>query len=103
MWVPIALPDESFYSRIVRSLTLTGMPVDKFLNTYFNRKRVSIHPYLTVGIGSIASLSRNEVECVINQQTLIKLFKYYQPKRSKEINNALMAGNCNGNRSPRPY
>ncbi|GAC25109.1 hypothetical protein GMES_2819 [Paraglaciecola mesophila KMM 241] len=95
MWVPIALPDESFYSRIVRSLTLTGMPVDKFLNTYFNRKRVSIHPYLTVGIGSIASLSRNEVECVINQQTLIKLFKYYQPKRSKEINNALMAGNCN--------
>lgn len=94
MWVPLALPDESFYSRIIRSLTLTGMPVDKFLNTYFNRKRVSIHPYLTVGIGSIESLSRNEVECVINQQTLINLFKYYQPRRSKEINNALMAGNC---------
>ncbi|GAC08259.1 TnsD family Tn7-like transposition protein [Paraglaciecola chathamensis] len=95
MRLPSGYPDESFYSRIIRSITLTGKPVEQFLYENFNKNRVSIHPYLNAGIRFTSNLSLSDIEHIQQQQTLLKLFVYYLPTRSPAIINAFLQGDCN--------
>lgn len=44
MRLPSTLPDETLYSRLVRSLTFIGLPRSMFLTTMFGNDRASIHP-----------------------------------------------------------
>lgn len=94
MWLPIAFPDESFYSRIIRGFTISGERQSDFLITEFNNSRMPIHPYLTSGLGAIANCSTSEINEIICQQTLIKTFMYFLPKNAEAIKVALFENNC---------
>ena len=61
------LPDETLYSRLVRSLTLTGMTLKHFLIIFFGNPRVSMHPYLTSGLGKIADESDEPMHILLRE------------------------------------
>lgn len=90
MFIVSAFPDESLFSRIVRQLMLSGLPLQSFLNTYFGKSRISIHPYLTImpRHGEVSTTERDLK--LIQEQTLGGLYYYFMPNRRDRVLNALV-------------
>jgi hypothetical protein len=93
MHFPKALPDETLFSRYVRHMTVLGMHENDYLKLLFNRSRVSIHPYITIGIKKVAQLSDEDELTIFNQQTLGRFFSYFIPHKSDDIYNAMLDAN----------
>jgi hypothetical protein len=97
MQLPAALPDETLFSRYVRHMTILGMNENNYLKFLFNRKRVSIHPYLTIGIKKASQISGEDVSSIYKNQTLGRFFSYFMPHKSADIYKAML--NENGDRA----
>lgn len=93
MYIPTTLPDETLFSRYVRHLTICGMKEKDYLKKLFNKPRISIHPYLTIGISRSALISEEDESQIFNEQTLGRLFAYFLPHRAKDIYSALLTDN----------
>ena len=85
MHLPSVLPDETLFSRFVRYLSISGVREDHFLQQFFHKSRVSVHPYLTIGISRAARVSEENELQLFNEQTLGRLFAYFLPNRVNDI------------------
>ncbi|MDN8558373.1 TnsD family Tn7-like transposition protein [Citrobacter werkmanii] len=85
MRLPVALPDESLYSRMVRSLTVTGMERGEFLATLTGQARACIHPWLTASLIKIAEACGEPVQSLFGAQTLLPLFSFFLPHHRQQI------------------
>lgn len=81
-----ALPDEMLYSRLVRSVTVSGMKTEQFLTLLLGSSRASIHPYLTSNLNKIASVSGELSHTLLKEQTLFPFFRFYLSSYSQAIN-----------------
>lgn len=88
--LPTTLPDETLFSRYVRHMTVLGMHENDYLKLLFNRSRVSIHPYITIGIKKVAQLSYEDELTIFNQQTLGRFFSYFIPHKADIIYKAML-------------
>jgi len=93
MQLPTALPDETLFSRYVRHMTILGMNEKDYLNLIFKNPRVSIHPYLTIGIGKAAKLCEDSGSKIYREQTLGRLFSYFLSHHAQSISKALFHDN----------
>ena len=91
MEFPKTLPGESLFSRYVRHMTLLGMSNKEYLQYVFNEPRISIHPYLTVGLTHAANRTAETAIEVYRHQTLGRLFSFYLPHQSENIYASLMS------------
>ncbi|MCV4986932.1 TniQ family protein [Escherichia coli] len=85
MRLPSTLPDETLYSRLVRSLTFIGLPRSMFLTTMFGNDRASIHPWLTSNLSILAENSGEDAKILFREQTLFPLFSFFLPHYCKRI------------------
>jgi len=60
-----------------------------YLNQFFRKSRISIHPYLTIGIFRASQISEENERQIFNEQTLGRLFSYFLPHRAADIFSAL--------------
>lgn len=88
MRLPSVLPNETLYSRLVRGLTLSGGPRERFLDMIFGSSKASIHPYLTSNLMEVASSCEEQAPTLLYEQTLFPLFMFYLPDYSQIIYNA---------------
>jgi hypothetical protein len=93
MQLPYTLPDETLFSRYVRHMSILGMNENDYLKMLFNRTRVSIHPYLTIGIKKASQISDEDVSSIYKQQTLGRFFSYFMPHKSADIYKAMLDDN----------
>jgi hypothetical protein len=68
MRLPSTLPDETLYSRLVRSLTFIGLPRSMFLTTMFGNDRASIHPWLTSNLSILAENSGEDAQILLENR-----------------------------------
>lgn len=87
------MPDEALFSRFVRHLKQTGLCREQYLLNVFGRSRLSIHPFLTIGVGVASSVATQSAHTIFSQQTLGRLFSYYMPRHANEIELALFDNN----------
>ncbi len=90
MHFPKALPDETLFSRYVRHITLLGMNENDYLKLLFNRSRVSVHPYITIGIAKVSQISEEDELTIYKQQTLGRFFSYFIPHKSDDLYKAML-------------
>ena len=90
MFLPTSLPDETLFSRYVRHMTIMGLKEQDYLKLIFNKPRVSIHPYLTIGIEKASKISSEDILCIYKQQTLGSFFSYFIPNKSDVIYKAML-------------
>ncbi|WP_417438883.1 TnsD family Tn7-like transposition protein [Idiomarina sp.] len=93
MQLPSPLPDETLFSRYVRHMTILGMTECDYLKALLNKPRASIHPYLTVGITKAASICKDSIFKIYQEQTLGSFFSYFLPQHAQSISNALLRNN----------
>jgi hypothetical protein len=93
MHFPKALPDETLFSRYVRHMTVLGMHENDYLKLLFNRSRISIHPYITIGIKKACQITGEDELTIYRQQTLGRFFSYFIPHKSDDIYNAMLDAN----------
>ena len=93
MQLPTALPDETLFSRYIRHMTILGMNEKDYLKRLFNKPRVSIHPYLTIGITKASQISEESTSKIYTEQTLGRLFSYFMPHKSADIYKAMLDEN----------
>jgi hypothetical protein len=95
MRLPTTLPDETLFSRLIRHLTICGISEKAYLKLFFQKSRISIHPYLTIGIFKASQISEENELQVFNEQTLGRLFSYFLPHRAADIFLALHSNDGN--------
>ena len=93
MQLPTTLPDETLFSRYVRHMTVLGMHENDYLKLLFNRSRVSIHPYITIGITRASKISREDELTIYKQQTLGRFFAYFTTHKSDDIYQGMLGDN----------
>lgn len=54
---PKQLSDETLYSRLIRHQAILGMSEKEYLKHIFKNPRLSIHPFLTVGLKEVAKIT----------------------------------------------
>lgn len=80
-----ALSDETLYARLIRSLTVSGMKTERFLDALLGSPRASIHPYLTSNLNEIANACGEQPHILLRDQTLFPLFSFYLPSYRQAI------------------
>ncbi|WP_024850123.1 TnsD family Tn7-like transposition protein [Hydrogenovibrio kuenenii] len=90
MLFPNQLPDETLYSRLIRHQTVLGFNEKEYLKRIFQNPRLSIHPFLTVGLTEIAKISGEDTYDLFRNQTLGSLFIYLMPVSGKKIYHSLL-------------
>jgi len=93
MQLPTTLPDETLFSRYVRHMTVLGMHENDYLKLLFNRSRVSIHPYITIGITKASKISEEDELTIYKQQTLGRFFAYFTTHKSDDIYQGMLGDN----------
>lgn len=48
-----------------------------YIKLFFRKSRISIHPYLTIGIFRASQISEENELKIFNEQTLGRLFSYF--------------------------
>lgn len=91
--IPRALPGELLFSRLIRGLTLSGGPVEDFLEQVLGKKRGNIHPFLTSGLDLISKHCPEPPRLLLKQQTLAPLFMHFLPKYQYAIQKSLFEYN----------
>ncbi|WP_162383691.1 TnsD family Tn7-like transposition protein [Citrobacter sp. NCU1] len=87
MFIMTALPEETLYSRICRTLTVYGMSPASLLTLIFNRPDVSIHPTLNAELNKIAHNTVESGSELWVKQTLLPLFAWALPGYRAELMN----------------
>ena len=95
MQLPATLPDETLFSRYVRHMTILGIHENDYLKLLFNRSRVSIHPYITIGITKASKISKEDELTIFKQQTLGRFFAYFTSHKSNDIYQGMLGDNGN--------
>ena len=90
MQLPTALPNETLFSRYVRHMTILGMNENDYLKLLFNRSRVSIHPYITIGIKKASQISEEDELTIYKQQTLGRFFAYFTHNKSEDLYKSML-------------
>ena len=90
MQLPTTLPDETLFSRYIRHMTIFGMNENDYLKLLFDRPRVSIHPYITIGITKASQISEEDELTIYRQQTLGRFFAYFMPHKSDDLYKAML-------------
>lgn len=90
MQLPTTLPDETLFSRYIRHMTILGMNENDYLKLLFDRPRVSIHPYITIGITKASQISEEDELTIYKQQTLGRFFAYFIPHKLDDIYKAML-------------
>ncbi|WP_167815435.1 TnsD family Tn7-like transposition protein [Pseudoalteromonas galatheae] len=80
-----ALSNETLYGRLMRSLTVSGMKTERFLDALLGSSRASIHPYLTSNLNEIANACGEQPHILLRDQTLFPLFSFYLPSCRQAI------------------
>ncbi|WP_417763495.1 TnsD family Tn7-like transposition protein [Shewanella sp.] len=80
MQLPRALPDETLFSRIVRSLSSSGIIKEQFLSALVGNRRAVIHPYLSANLTAISRSTSESAPELLCNQTLRPLFSHYLPR-----------------------
>ncbi|MFP2163924.1 TniQ family protein [Enterobacter ludwigii] len=80
-----AFPGEILFSRLCRSLTVSGMPVQKFSRSLGLEARSSFHPFLTQHLTEIAETSHENAELLWAEQTLFPLWVWSMPGYAKAL------------------
>lgn len=87
------MPDESLFSRFVRHLKQSGLCREQYFLRVFARSRLSVHPFLTIGVSALSLDCIESAETIFSEQTLGRLFAYYIPHHADEIKLALFGNN----------
>tara|TARA_R110001599_G_scaffold353856_1_gene600439 strand:+ start:17605 stop:19176 length:1572 start_codon:yes stop_codon:yes gene_type:complete len=95
MQLPATLPDETLFSRYIRHMTILGMNEKDYLKRLFNKPRISIHPYLTIGTYRASQISEEAELQIFNEQTLGRLFSYFLPHHAADIFSGLRTNDGN--------
>ncbi|WP_040726969.1 TnsD family Tn7-like transposition protein [Thiomicrorhabdus sp. Kp2] len=90
MSFPKQLTDETLYSRLIRHQAILGLNEKEYLKQFFNNPRLSIHPFITVGLTEIANISGDEPYELFRYQTLGSLFMYFKPDSGLKIYQSLL-------------
>lgn len=89
-FIPSSLPDELLFSRLIRGLTLSGVPVEDYLELLFGKHKLSVHPFLPSGLDLISNHCHEPPQILLNQQTLAPLFMHFLPKYQDKIQTSLV-------------
>lgn len=90
MSFPRQLPGEALYSRLIRHQTILGMNEKEYLKQFLGNPRLSIHPFLTVGLAEVAKISGDDPYDLFKNQTLGSLFMYFKPESGQKIYQSLL-------------
>ncbi len=91
--LPTALPDELLLSRLIRFITISGISSSEFLHTCFGSNRISLHPFLTSGLGCIAKCCNEDTRLLLQQQTLAPLFCLFLPNHANNLQEMMVTNN----------
>lgn len=91
--LPKALPDELLFSRLIRFITISGISSSEFLQTCFGTNRISLHPFLTSGLSSIAKVCNEDTDLLLNEQTLTPLFCFFLPVHARNLQKMIVTNN----------
>ncbi|MCG0459267.1 TniQ family protein [Enterobacter cloacae complex sp. ECC445] len=80
-----AFPGEILFSRLCRSLSVSGLPVQKFSRSLGLEARSSFHPFLTQHLTEIAETSHENAELLWAEQTLFPLWVWSMPGYAKAL------------------
>lgn len=92
---PKHLSDESLYSRLIRHQAILGMSEKEYLKQIFNNPRLSIHPFLTVGLKEVAQITGEKPLDIFKNQTLGSLFMHFMPESGLKIYQSLLKNDGN--------
>lgn len=80
-----AFPDEILFSRLCRSLSVSGLSVDKYTISLQLEARSSFHPFLTQHLTEIARVNNENPMFLWYEQTLFPLWVWAMPDYAKEL------------------
>lgn len=80
-----AFPGEILFSRLCRSLSVSGMPVGAFTRNLKLESRSSFHPFLTQHLAEIAASCHDNVEKIWSEQTMFPLWAWSMPYYSDAL------------------
>lgn len=80
-----AFPGEILFSRLCRSLSVSGMPVQKFTRSLGLESRSSFHPLLTQHLPEIAEISHENARLLWSEQTMFPLWVWSMPGYAKAL------------------
>ena len=95
MRFPNTLPDETLFSRYIRFVSISGYDERAFSRLLFDRPRISIHPYLTIGVKKVAELTNTSEKDIYNDETLFGFYSYFIPQKSSDIYRSVLKNDCN--------
>lgn len=81
------------FGRLNRMFTLSGYSASEFCTLLWGNRKVSIHPYLTVGLADLEHLTSENKEKLLHD-TLFPIFMYFNPSRASTLMNFCMSGNA---------
>lgn len=85
MKLPASLPDELLLSRLIRYVTVSGENGNSFTYRVFGSRKISLHPFLTAGIGKLAAATHEDPEVIFFKETLAPLFQFFLPSRASSL------------------
>lgn len=91
LWYPMlllpAFPDETLYSRCVRTREVYGMSAEQFFCIFFNNTVHSVHPYLNTSLNILSESTSESAYELLSWQTLIPLYAWALPEFNPELQN----------------
>lgn len=75
-----ALPEETLYSRCVRTREVYGMTAEQFFSVFFNKTTHSVHPYLNTSLNILSEKTLESGHELWVRQTLIPLYAWALPE-----------------------
>lgn len=91
MRLPLALPDELIFSRLIRYLAINGISGNQYLKEVFGSDRISLHPFLTAGLNRLAEFHGESPESLLYNQTLAPLFMLCHPEHAVSLKQLMLS------------
>ncbi|WP_072031468.1 TniQ family protein [Enterobacter sp. BIDMC 26] len=80
-----ALPEETLYSRCVRTQEVYGMTTNQFFSVFFKNKTHSVHPYLNTLLNILSEKTIESGQELWARQTLLPLYAWAMPAYRKQL------------------
>ncbi|AVH17523.1 tniQ family protein [Enterobacter sp. SGAir0187] len=80
-----ALPEETIFSRCVRTREVYGMTAEQFFSVFFNKKTHSVHPYLNTSLNILSEKTTETGHELWNRQTLLPLYAWAMPEYRERL------------------
>lgn len=85
MIMTVSLPDELFFGRIIRHLTISGQDSNSFVERVLGSSRVMIHPLLTSGLNCFSDYFSEDPIEILYANTIAPVFFLYLPTHAKKL------------------